>query len=94
MALWEWCNTRFGALGGGVSIDRHLRTEGYSWWATEGITDVEVDALVERPVLMVLRCCSLMTRPCCHRVSSRSVMTRYRRRVLGRSNRLPALLKQ
>ena len=48
MALWEWCNIRFGALGRGVSIDRHLRAEGYSWWATEEIADVEVDALVER----------------------------------------------
>jgi hypothetical protein len=47
-AVWEWSGVRFGALGGAVSIDKPLRTEGYSWWPTEEITDSEVDALIER----------------------------------------------
>jgi hypothetical protein len=47
-AVWIWCGVRFGALGGAVSVDKHLRAEGHSWWETEEITDTEVDALVER----------------------------------------------
>jgi predicted phosphodiesterase len=47
-AVWEWCGVRFGALGGAVSIDQEWRTEGLSWWASEAITDSEVDALIER----------------------------------------------
>jgi predicted phosphodiesterase len=46
-AVWEWCGVRFGALGGAVSIDQEWRTEGLSWWATEEITDSEVDRLIE-----------------------------------------------
>jgi hypothetical protein len=47
-AVWDWCGVRFGVLGGAVSIDKDLRTENYSWWPTEEITDAEVDLLVER----------------------------------------------
>lgn len=47
-SVWEWCGRRFAALGGAVSIDRAWRHEGVSWWATEEITDSEVDALIER----------------------------------------------
>lgn len=47
-AVWEWCGVRFGALGGAVSIDKEWRTEGISWWASEEITDLEVDTLIER----------------------------------------------
>jgi predicted phosphodiesterase len=46
-AVWEWCGVRFGALGGAVSIDQEWRTEGLSWWATEAITDIEVNTLIE-----------------------------------------------
>jgi hypothetical protein len=47
-AVWEWAGVRFAALGGGVSIDRSWRCEGRDWWATETITDADVDALIER----------------------------------------------
>lgn len=47
-AVWTWCGVRFGALGGAVSIDKEWRTDGLSWWATEEITDLEVDALFDR----------------------------------------------
>jgi hypothetical protein len=47
-AVWTWCGLRLGALGGAVSIDKPLRTEGITWWATEEITDTEVDTLIER----------------------------------------------
>lgn len=47
-AVWEWAGTRFGALGGAVSIDRALRTEGRDWWPTERISRADVDLLVER----------------------------------------------
>jgi hypothetical protein len=46
--VWEWCSVRFGALGGAVSIDQEWRTEEISWWATEEITDLEVNSLIER----------------------------------------------
>lgn len=34
---------RFAFLGGAPSLDRPLRTPGKSWWATEEITDAELD---------------------------------------------------
>jgi hypothetical protein len=46
--VWSWHGVRFGALGGGVSIDRAVRVENESWWSTEAITDAEVEALIER----------------------------------------------
>jgi predicted phosphodiesterase len=47
-AVWEWAGIRFGALGGGVSIDREFRKEGRSWWPTEIITDDDVNTLIDR----------------------------------------------
>lgn len=47
-AVWEWHGVRLGALGGGVSIDRHMRIEGETWWPTETITDDDVDTLISR----------------------------------------------
>jgi len=47
-AVWTWCGVRFGALGGGVSIDRQSRVEGRSWWPTEVITGEQIDALEDR----------------------------------------------
>ena len=47
-SVWNWHGRRFGALGGGVSIDRHLRVDGESWWPTETVTDEEVDTLIAR----------------------------------------------
>ena len=49
-AVWEWHGRRFGALGGGVSIDRHQRVEGETWWPTETITEDDVDDLTTRAV--------------------------------------------
>lgn len=46
-AVWNWAGVRFGALGGAVSIDRTHRIEGESWWATEHISESDVDRLVE-----------------------------------------------
>ncbi|MGC8628343.1 MAG: metallophosphoesterase family protein, partial [Acidimicrobiales bacterium] len=42
---WEWAGVRFGALGGAVSIDRRMRTPGWSWWATEMIWPEDVERL-------------------------------------------------
>lgn len=47
-AVWSWHGVRFGALGGGVSIDRAVRVENESWWTTETITDNDVDTLIKR----------------------------------------------
>ena len=47
-AVWEWHGVRCGALGGGISIDRHMRVEGETWWPTETITDADVDTLTGR----------------------------------------------
>lgn len=47
-AVWDWHGQRFGALGGGVLIDRARRVDGVSYWATETITDAGVDTLIDR----------------------------------------------
>ena len=47
-AVWSWHGVRFGALGGGVSIDRAVRVEHESWWPTETITDDDVERLITR----------------------------------------------
>ncbi len=44
---WEWEGTSFLSCGGAYSIDEHHRTPGTSWWATEMITDDQVDACIE-----------------------------------------------
>jgi hypothetical protein len=36
---WEWHGRTWLALGGGVSLDKAIRTEGLSWWPQEEITD-------------------------------------------------------
>jgi hypothetical protein len=47
-AVWTWSGVRCGALGGAPSIDRALRTEGLTWWATETIAEDDVAALADR----------------------------------------------
>lgn len=47
-SCWTWCGRRFAALGGAVSVDREWRTEGYSYWSTEEITEEDVQALSAR----------------------------------------------
>lgn len=36
---WEWHGRTWLALGGGVSLDRAIRTEGVNWWPEEEISD-------------------------------------------------------
>ena len=38
---WTWHGRRWLACGGGVSLDRAIRTEGADWWPEEEITDAE-----------------------------------------------------
>lgn len=56
---WTWQYRRWMALGGGVSLDKQVRTIGRSWWPEEALTvaDVErataggtVDALVSHDI--------------------------------------------
>ncbi len=53
-SVWTWCGVRFGALGGGVSVDRDRRVEGVTWWATETITETELARLAGRGQVDVL----------------------------------------
>lgn len=39
---WEWWGQTWLALGGAHSVDRHLRTEGRSWWSREHISEDEI----------------------------------------------------
>lgn len=41
---WEWEGTKFLACGGAYSVDKDHRLPGESWWATETITDEQVEA--------------------------------------------------
>ena len=47
---WTWHGVRFGALGGAFSVDWRRRTLGVSWWREEMITDVDVRALGDDPL--------------------------------------------
>lgn len=47
-SVWSWCGRRFAALGGGVSIDKEWRRPEVSWWASEEITDDELQGLIDR----------------------------------------------
>jgi len=38
---WQWHGRTWLALGGGVSLDRAIRTEGRDWWPQEEITDAQ-----------------------------------------------------
>jgi hypothetical protein len=38
---WKWHGRTWLALGGGVSLDRAIRTEGKSWWPQEEISDAQ-----------------------------------------------------
>lgn len=46
-AAWTWADVRIAAVGGGISIDRYLRTPGVSWWPQEALTQDEVRAASE-----------------------------------------------
>lgn len=34
-------------IGGGLSIDKHLRTENYTWWPEEELTQLQFDSILE-----------------------------------------------
>lgn len=40
---WTWWGKRFMAVGGAVSVDKHMRTAGKSWWPEEELTDSQVE---------------------------------------------------
>ena len=40
---WTWSGRRFLALGGAVSVDKAMRTPGYSWWPGEAITFADAE---------------------------------------------------
>lgn len=39
---WSWDGVSFLALGGAMSVDRDLRTEGVDWWPEETISDLDI----------------------------------------------------
>ncbi len=43
---WQWHGRSWLACGGGVSIDRALRTEGRDWWPQEELTDAQEAAII------------------------------------------------
>lgn len=40
---WEWFGQTWMAVGGAVSVDKHLRTQGVDWWVEETLTDEQVE---------------------------------------------------
>ena len=47
---WEWDGVRFGALGGGYSIDRRWRTKGLDFWSEEVTTASDITRLGRAPL--------------------------------------------
>lgn len=39
---WSWWGKTFMAIGGAVSVDKTMRTEGRSWWPEEELTDEDI----------------------------------------------------
>ena len=56
---WEWHGRTWLALGGGVSLDKAIRTEGKNWWPEEEITlEQELRAITDGPAdVMVTHDC-------------------------------------
>lgn len=46
-ARWNWHGRTWVALGGGVSLDKAIRTEGRDWWPQEEISENEADGVAE-----------------------------------------------
>lgn len=55
-ARWEWGGVTFAALGGAVSVDKRMRTEGRNWWAAEAATEQDVRRLADGGPVDVLVC--------------------------------------
>jgi hypothetical protein len=58
---WTWRGAddrehRWLAVGGAVSVDRQLRTEGYSWWPGEELTAAEAERIAGEGTADVLVC--------------------------------------
>lgn len=54
-STWTWCGIRFGALGGGFSIDGASRQPGIDYWPeTETTSDADVERLVNQGHVDVL----------------------------------------
>ncbi len=43
---WTWGATRWLAIGGGTSVDRHYRAEGYDWFPDEEVTEAQADEII------------------------------------------------
>lgn len=44
---WTWGSTRWLAIGGAPSVDRHLRTEGFDWFPQEEVTEAQAAVIVD-----------------------------------------------
>ena len=60
-ARWTWrasdgLEHRWLAVGGAVSVDRQLRTEGYSWWPGEELTVAEAERIAAEGTADVVVC--------------------------------------
>lgn len=58
---WTWSDAagtsgRWVAVGGAASVDRALRTEGYSWWAAEELTEAEAARIAAGTPVDVVVC--------------------------------------
>lgn len=51
---FTWDGVRFLACGGGVSVDRHRRVEGRSWWPQEQLTEEQIAVCTSRGATDVL----------------------------------------
>jgi hypothetical protein len=51
---WEWHNRRWISLGGAVSPDKAVRTEGRDWWPEEAITREQADKAMTLPTVDVM----------------------------------------
>ena len=44
---WTWGSTRWLAVGGAPSVDKHLRTEGVEWFPEEELTEPQAAAIID-----------------------------------------------
>jgi hypothetical protein len=47
---WSWGGVSFGAVGGAASVDRSLRTQGWTWWPEEVLVRSDVEGLCGEPL--------------------------------------------
>lgn len=51
---WTWQDRIFAAVGGAASVDRAMRTPGWTWWPGEVLHRADVEHLLREPVDVVL----------------------------------------